>query len=141
MGERSFQWKKDGEDWYWFEPVAQFGKKVPAAQMNPVLAALQNLHVKEFQDNNKKSKTELGFFMIHDRIRIESEGVKTESFHFGNEVPERNAYYGLREGEDTVFFVDRGNVIRLFDLMRSIEDDDRKSQVPSSKSQANSKFQ
>jgi hypothetical protein len=81
---------------------------------------LQNLHVKEFQDTNKKSRAELGFFMIHDRIRIEGEGVKAENFHFGNEAPERNAYYGLREGEDTVFLVDRGKVFELFDLMKKI---------------------
>ncbi len=120
LGPHSYEWKKDGADWYWFEPVSKFGKKVPADQVNAVLATLLNLHVKEFQDNMKKSKAELGIFMIHDRIRIESEGAKSENFHFGNEVPERSAYYGLREGEAPVFFVDRGKVIELLDLMKVI---------------------
>ncbi len=119
MGEHSYQWKKDGEDWYWFEPVSRFGQKVPLARVNAVVAVLQNLYVKEFQDNNKRSRAELGFFMIHDRIRVESAGM-TESFHFGNEVPERDAYYGFREGESTVFLVDRGKVIELFELMKNI---------------------
>lgn len=144
MGEHSCQWKKDGEDWYWFEPVSKFGQKIPAGQMDAVLEALQNLYVKEFQDNNKKSKAELGFFMIHDRIRIESEGSppatqgearpssqggKTETFYFGNEVPDRNAYYGFREGEDTVFFVERGKAIELLDLMRKIQSEDPSSKT------------
>ena len=85
------------------------------------LAVLQNLYVKEFQDNNKKSGAELGFFVIHDRIRVESEGGRIETFYFGNEVPDRNAYYGVREGEATVFFVERGKAIQLFDLMKKIQ--------------------
>ena len=130
MGERSVQWKKDGGSWYWLEPIMKFGQKIPAAQMDAMLVVLQNLYVKEFQDNNKKSKAELGFFVIHDRIRIESEGGKTETFYFGNEVPDRNAYYGLREGEDTVFFVERGKAIELFDVIKKIQ-----AEKPSSKVQ------
>jgi len=121
MGAQSYQWKKDGEDWYWFEPVSKLGQKIPIEQIEPVLAVLRNLHVKEYRDNNKRSRAELGFFMIHDLIRIESEGGKTETFYFGNEVPEENAYYGFREGENVVFYVDRGKVIELFDLMRKFQ--------------------
>ena len=61
MGEHSYQWKKDGNEWYWLEPVAKFGQKMEPGRMNTVLAALQNLYVKKFQDRNKKSKAELGF--------------------------------------------------------------------------------
>ena len=124
MGAQSFQWKKDGADWYWFEPVSKLGQKIPAEQIEPVLAVLRKLHVKEFRDNNKRSRAELGFFMIHDLIRIESEGGKTETFYFGNEVPEENAYYGFLEGENVVFYVDRGKVIELFDLMRKFQKED-----------------
>jgi hypothetical protein len=134
MGEYSYQWKKDGAGWYWFEPVAKFGQKIPAGQVNTLLAALQNLYVKEFRDNTIKSRAELGFFMIHDRIRIELEGKKTENFHFGNEVPEQNAYYGLREGEGTVFFVDRGKVIELLDLMQKMQSEDGVQRTDAAKS-------
>ena len=121
MGEYSCQWKKDGRQWYWFEPVGKFGQKVSAERMDLVLRGLQSLHVREFQDNNKKSKAELGFFMIHDRIWVELESGKKETFYFGNEVPDRNAYYGFLEGEDVVFLVDRANVVEFFDLMRKIQ--------------------
>ena len=124
MGKYSFQWVKEGGQWYWFEPVSQFGQKVPAGHLDVVLAALQGLHVKEFRDSNKRSKAELGFFMIHDRIRVSLEGGKTQALYFGNEVPEENAYYGIREGEDTVFFVDRGKVIELFDLLKAVKTDE-----------------
>lgn len=121
MGKNSYQWKKDAGQWYWFEPVEKFGQRVPAGKIGLVLEALKGLYVKEFQDNNKKLKGELGFFMIHDLIRVESGKDKVETFYFGNEVPERNAYYGLRGGEETVFLLDRGKVIQLFDLMKAIE--------------------
>ncbi|MDD5227107.1 MAG: DUF4340 domain-containing protein [Candidatus Omnitrophica bacterium] len=136
MGEHSYQWKKDGGVWYWFEPVEKLGQKIPEGRLDLVLGGLQSLHVREFLDNNKKSKAELGFFMIHDRIWVETEdgppekqdearpssqGGKKEAFYFGNEVPEKNAYYGFREGEDVVFLVDRAKVIELFDLMKKVQ--------------------
>ena len=126
MGEHSCQWKKDHGVWYWLEPVGKFGQKVPAERMDLVLQDLQSLHVREFLDNNKKSKAELGFFMIHDLIRVESEDGKKETFYFGNEVPEQNAYYGFLEGEDVVFFVDRAKVVEFFDLMRKVQTEDPK---------------
>ncbi len=131
MGEHSYQWKKDGPpdkqgggQWYWLEPVGKIGQKVPAGAMNRVLQGLLSLHVREFQDNNKKSKAELGFFMIHDRIWVETDDGKKEAFYFGNEVPEENAYYGFLEGEDVVFFVDRAKVLEFFDLLKNINADD-----------------
>jgi len=126
MGEQTYQWKKDGGQWYWFEPVAKFGKKIPAGQMDLVLEGIRSLHAREFLDSNEKSKAELGFFMIHDLIRVESEDGKKETFYFGNEVPEKNAYYGFLEGEEVVFFVDRVNVVGLFDLMRKFQVEDPK---------------
>jgi hypothetical protein len=121
MGKYSCQWKKDNGRWYWIEPVEKFGRKVPAGRMALILEALQNLHAREFLDTNKKSKAELGFFMIHDYVWAESEDGKKETFYFGNEVPEQNAYYGFLGGEDVAFFVDRANVIGFFDLMRKIQ--------------------
>lgn len=120
MGKYSAEWKKDGDQWYWLEPVEQFGQKIAPERMNLVLEALKSLHAREFLDKNKKSRAELGFFMIHDCIWVELEDGKKEAFYFGNEVPEENAYYGLLEGEAVVFYVDRVNVIGFFDLVRSI---------------------
>ncbi|MFH1799889.1 MAG: DUF4340 domain-containing protein [Candidatus Omnitrophota bacterium] len=121
MGKYSCEWKKDGDDWYWIEPVEKFGQKIARERMNFVLEGLQSLHAREFLDANKKSRAELGFFMIHDCIWVESEDKKRTTFYFGNEVPEQNAYYGFLEGEDVVFFVDRLNVVGFFDLIRKIQ--------------------
>jgi Domain of unknown function (DUF4340) len=126
MGKYSCQWKKDGDEWYWIEPVEKLGQKITTERMNLVLEGLQSLHAREFLDANKKSKAELGFFMIHDCIWVESENGKKEAFYFGNEVPEQNAYYGLLEGEDVVFFVDRVNVVGFFDFVRKIQATDPK---------------
>jgi len=138
MGEHSYEWKKDHGQWYWLEPVGKFGQKIPAGRMDLVLQGLQRLHVREFQDNNKKSRAELGFFVIHDRIWVESEDGKRETFYFGNEVPERNAYYGLLEGENVVFFVDRSKALEFFELMQKISVEEPKLETKnlSSKSPA-----
>lgn len=124
MGPKSYQWKKDGGKWYWMEPLTKFGREISPKSMGRVLAVLQNLYAKKFLDDNKKSRAELGFFIIHDRIRIGSEFGNPEVFHFGNEVPLENAYYGFRENEDTVFLIDRGKVIELIDLLKQVEADD-----------------
>ena len=129
MGKNSYQWVKENGEWYWFEPVGKFGQKVPVGRLDPILEALQGLHVKAFQDNNKRSKAELGFFMIHDRIRVEMEDGKTQTFYFGNEVPEENAYYGFREGETTVLLIDRGKVIELLDLLKTIPSEEGERQA------------
>jgi len=126
MGTHSYQWKKDEGQWYWFEPVEKLGRKVQAGSMDFMLQGLQSLHVREFLDGNKKSKAELGFFMIHDLIRVESEGGKVETFYFGNEIPEQNAYYGFLEGEGVVFLVDRAKVIQFFDLLKTMGAEDGK---------------
>ena len=121
MGAQSYQWKKDDGQWYWMEPLSKFGKKIASESMERVIKALQNLYVKKFLDDNKKSRAELGFFMIHDRITIERDFDRPEIFHFGNEVPLENAYYGFRENEGTVFLIDRGKVFELIDLLKQIE--------------------
>jgi hypothetical protein len=135
MGKNGYEWKKNGDQWYWLEPVGKFGQKVPAGRMDLVLEGLQSLHAREFQDSNKKSKAELGFFMIHDRVWVESEDGKKETLYFGNEVPEKNAYYGSLEGEDVAFLVDRANVIAFFDLLRTIQLEDPKLETKALSSQ------
>lgn len=127
MGLQSYQWKKEGDQWYWLEPLSKFGQKMPPDSMAKVLAGLQGLYIKEFLDNNKKSMAELGFFMIHDRIRIDSDFNQSEVFHFGNEVPLQNAFLGSRENEPVVFLVDRGKVIQLWDLLKTVENDNENS--------------
>ncbi len=124
MGAQSYQWKKDGGQWYWMEPLAKFGRKISAKNMDRVLTALQNLYVKKFLDDNNRSRAELGFFIIHDRIKIEPDFGRQEIFHFGNEVPLESAYYGFREDEETVFLIDRGKVIALIELLKRVEKDD-----------------
>jgi len=124
MGPNTWQWKKDtGGEWYWMEPIAKLGQKMPAESMGKVLVALQNFYIKEFLDGEKRSQAELGFFIIHDRIWIEPDLGKTEFFHFGNEVSEQNAYYGLREGEKPAFLIDRMKVIQFLDLLKAVEKD------------------
>jgi len=120
MGPYSCQWKKDGGVWYWMEPVSKLGQKASGEEPYVASDAIEGLHVKEFLDNNRRSKAELGFFMIHDRIRVETDDGQVLTLQLGNEVPERSAYYGFVEGDDLVFLVDRGKIIKIFDLVRKI---------------------
>lgn len=119
MGNQAYEWKKDAGEWFWLEPVSRLGQKASPELIQSVLNALQGLYIKEFLDENQKSKAELGFFMIHDRILVESDEGEKIAFHFGNEVPVQNAYYGFREGEKNIFLIDRGKVIQFWDLLRT----------------------
>lgn len=121
MGKNHYQWKKEGGDWYWMEPLSKFGQKIPPERMQLIINALQNLHIRDYLDDNQKSRAELGFFIIQDRIWIESDSGKKEVFCFGNEVSEKNAYYGFREKEDVIFLVDRGKIFELLDMLQAIE--------------------
>lgn len=120
MGDLVYQWKKEEGQWYWMEPLTKFGEKISQEKIDNLLTALQGLYVKKFMDDEKRSRAELGFFIIHDRIKIESEFDLPEVFHFGNEVPLENAFYGLRENDGAVFLIDRGKVIEWYDLLKKM---------------------
>ena len=131
MGPNSYEWKKEKGKWFWLEPVEKIGKTIPSRRMEFILAALSELYVKEFLDKNKQSKAELGFFMVHDRIRITGASGAEENFFFGNEVPVKNAYYGMKEETGKVILIDRVKVFQLLDILRAIENErDALDKVP-----------
>ncbi len=121
LGAQGYEWVKDGDQWFWLEPITKLGQKISAEQMNLILQALQNLHAKEFLDDQKKPLWSYGFFIIHDRIKIESAEGAIEQFHFGNELPLKDAYYSFRERENVVFLIERGKVFQLLDLVKAVE--------------------
>lgn len=121
LGSYSFEWIKDDNLWYWMEPIKNMGKKISGENIALILREIKNLYIKEFLDNEKRDKFSLGFFMIKDRIKIESlSGIK-EDLYFGNEMPLRSSYYSLLEGEDSLFLVDRGKIFQLIDLLETIK--------------------
>lgn len=123
MGSHTYEWKKDGEKWYWFEPIGKFGKEFPTDRAELVLKILSGLYAKEFMDSNEEPNETLGFYIIHDRIRLEDDAEGEEVLHFGNEVPSRDGYYGMKEKDGIVFLVERGKIYQLLDLLREIENE------------------
>ncbi len=118
MGAYSVQWKKEGESWYWFEPIARFGDKTSESQIRAVTSAIQGLNKKEFLDDNKKSNADMGFFLIHDRVMVTLENGEQKTIQFGDEIADKDSYYGMVEGEQGVFLIDRKQVIKLFEIVR-----------------------
>jgi len=131
MGSNTFQWKKENGKWFWLDPVEKLGKELPAGRMDAVLSAVLGLYVKDFLYGNKKTKDELGFYIIQDRISLKSRTGESEIFHFGNEVPVQNAYYGMKDEAGDVFLVERTKVYQLLDLLRAVENEqDARDGVP-----------
>jgi hypothetical protein len=127
MGPNAYEWKKDQGKWYWIEPVSNFGREMPPDRMELVFRGLDGLNVKKFLDRGDRSDAEFGFYVIHDRIRVEGDPDAAgggEVFNFGNEVPLENAYYGKMESTGDVILIDRVRVIKFLDLMKALEKDE-----------------
>ncbi|OQA57681.1 MAG: hypothetical protein BWY42_00357 [Candidatus Omnitrophica bacterium ADurb.Bin277] len=122
LGPNTYEWKNDGGKWYWIEPLRRFAKEMTKDRMDLVFMALAGFHVREFIDQEDRSDAELGFYIIHDLIRVTGD-FGEEIFNFGNEIPAKNAYYGKRQGGDAVFLVERTKVIQLLDLLRALENE------------------
>lgn len=121
MGPNAYEWKKEGGRWFWMEPIEKFGREIAEDRMQLIFKGLAGLNVMEFLDDNQKSDAELGFFIIHDKIKITHHSGEEEIFHFGNEVPLKNSYYGKMEKNGVVVMVDRMKIIQFLDLMKALE--------------------
>lgn len=121
MGPNAYEWKREGGRWFWMEPIEKFGREIAEERMQLVFKGLAGLHVMEFLDDNRKSDAELGFFIIHDKIKITRDSGEEEIFYFGNEVPLKNSYYGKMGKNGMVVLVDRMKIIQFLDLMKALE--------------------
>ena len=111
--------KKWGK-WFWMEPIPILGKQLPKKQTDEILAAIADLHVKEFLDGEKAPAEKLGFSAASPALQLWGKGKTAEIFRIGREAELQDAYYGLREGEKTYLLAARGNIRNLFQMMETL---------------------
>lgn len=111
---------KKGEKWFWMEPIPILGQTVPKRQSDEILAAIADLYVKDFLDQEKGAPETLGVSAMSPSIKIWGKGKKPEVFKIGRELETQDAYYGLREDEKTFLLVARGNIRGLFQMVEAM---------------------
>jgi hypothetical protein len=110
----TWELSKIDEGWYWVEPLAILGDEVEKRDLDFIFSELERFHIKDFLDSSKKTKSELGFTSMSPFLRINNQKAETETLRLGGELPARDAFYGMRDGEPTLFLVSRGNFENFF---------------------------
>lgn len=106
--------------WVWMEPVTFLGIDVAPETADKLLALVQNTYIKDFIPDDSALDTGLsgGPDSGSVQIKIWADTAKEPEILFlGKELPEKDAFYGRRSGEDAVFIVARGHILRLFELL------------------------
>ena len=111
--------RKDG-NWLWSAPLAAAGRRVAPERAEEVLAQLGGIYIKDFLDNEKRPAPALGISDKSPVIQVWAQGETPETLRFGNELAERDSYYGLRDGENVFFLMARGNVRGLFEAVETL---------------------
>ncbi|MBN1688658.1 MAG: DUF4340 domain-containing protein [Candidatus Omnitrophica bacterium] len=108
------------DKWFWMEPIPILGERVPKEKVDDLFARVQDLHIKDFLDQEPHSKHELGFSLLGTAITLWVDDQHSEMLYLGNEVPTRDSFYAMREGEDVYFLVARPNIRALFELIEAL---------------------
>jgi len=112
--------------WVWMEPVTFLGTDVAPETADRMLSLVQNTYIKDFVEEGSGIDTGLsGTDESSNSVQIkvwEDTAKDPEILFLGTEVPEKDAYYGRRSGEDTAFIVARGHIMRLFELLSAEAD-------------------
>ncbi len=117
----NYELSQHGEDgqWFWMEPIALLGEKAKPEHVTKVLAQIRDLHVKEFLDEEKGGKREVGISLIGRSVKAWGKDQQTELLQLGQALPERDAFFAAKEGEAALFLVARGNVSDLFTTLEA----------------------
>lgn len=107
--------------WVWMEPVTFLGTDVAPETADQMLALIQNTYIKDFLEKGSSVETGLSSPADSDvslQIKVWTDTLKEpEVLYLGSEIPEKDAFYGRRSDEETVFIVARGHIMRLFELL------------------------
>jgi hypothetical protein len=109
---------KVDDGWYWVEPLALLGDAVEKRDLDFVFLELERFHIKDFLDNVKKTKSEFGFLAQSPYLQIFNPQGEAETLRLGDELPARDAFYGMRDDEKTLFLISKSN---LEDFFRELE--------------------
>ncbi|MBI3313374.1 MAG: DUF4340 domain-containing protein [Candidatus Omnitrophica bacterium] len=113
--------RRDGT-WFWLQPVDIAGDKVRREFLPEIILRLAQLYIKDFLDQEKGPPAKFGVISTSPAVRVWGEAKEYEALEIGKEIPAKDAFYGRREGEETYFFMARGNVQDFFKRIEEIAD-------------------
>ncbi|MDP3921117.1 MAG: DUF4340 domain-containing protein [Candidatus Omnitrophota bacterium] len=115
-----YEFVNNEQGWVWSEPIDLLGEELTKRQVDELLSQIRELYVKDFLDGESRAKEELGFKLGSSAVRIWGHPeTGSEILYLGDEVPEKDAYYGLRSGESRYFVVARGNIRSLLEIIET----------------------
>ncbi len=116
-----YELAKRGGNWLWVEPIPILGEKISRRSMDEFLRHLSELFIKEFLDEEKRSKDQLGFTVSRTLIEVWQDPAKDPAIlHVGAELPKKDAFYGYLEKEDVYFWVARDNIRLLLETITAL---------------------
>lgn len=139
--DQEYEVEKRADGWYWLEPIPLLGKPLAKRYVDQIVSQYGDLFVKEFLDDEKKSKEELGFGILSPWIKLwgrnptvsarsqDPEGPvlagtdknkAAEQITIGQELAARDSFIARREGENGYFLVARENVRKLFQIFETM---------------------
>lgn len=112
--------------WFWMEPIPILGEKIAEGHVMEILSRLHDLYIKDFLDEETRSKRELGISLLGASISLWIGEKKAVKLYLGSEVTTRDSYYGMLEDEDVFFLVARPNIRELFERMEVLANESGK---------------
>ncbi|MDD5217411.1 MAG: DUF4340 domain-containing protein [Candidatus Omnitrophica bacterium] len=117
---KMYKLEKRNGIWTWVGPESLNGITMRPEDAERILDLIGNLYIKDFMTGGQQGDTGYGFSERVDYIKLWDNRDVPHVFYLGGEYPGRDAFYGRREGDDTVFLVDRLNIQSLFDQLVEI---------------------
>lgn len=115
--------------WYWTEPVARIGKKITDEKVYQLLLLLNELHIKEFLDGKSPEDGDYGFLRAAPFMQLWAKD-QTSTLRIGREVVEREAYYGVIEGEKTLLLVSKELMDSFFKIFDRVTEEPEAAEDP-----------
>ncbi|HTL48569.1 MAG TPA: DUF4340 domain-containing protein [Verrucomicrobiae bacterium] len=120
--QHSYEVLQKDSQWFWTEPVALLGDSLTEEHRDRLLSEMANLFVKEFLGAAKSKKArEYGLMTPHGSITIWAAGTDPAAeLVLGNELPEQDAIYSQKNGEENIFLVSRGKILAFFESLEAM---------------------
>ena len=109
-GANEYEVERRGSKWFWLEPIPILGQVVSKRQIDDINGQLGELFVKEFIDDGKKTRADYGFTLLSPWLKVWDNEGKEEIFRVGQEIPDKDSFVLMREGDSSFFLVARSNI-------------------------------
>ncbi len=116
---QEFELEKRGTDWFWMQPIALLGTRIPEKKIRKILSLREGLYVKDFLDGEPADDAK-AFPETPASITMFAENGAQEGLRVGLELPNRDAHYAKQEssaaGAGPVLLVSKERIQDFFSL-------------------------